>query len=132
MDQSVRTLSGRSVWTFDGGLAEGTPAASRQMLLQKGWAYWKEAILSDLERVHKDIRKCVSRLDVMRMGHAMIRPSVGTIFSSERSRLKKPENRLFFANSDVSGISIFEEAQFRGVTASDHSLRALGHHRLGN
>ena len=131
MHQSLRTFADRTVWTFYWALAEGSPAANRQMLLQKDWAYWKEAILSDLERVHKDIRKCVSRLDAMRMGHAMIRPSVGAIFSSERSRLKKPENRLFFANSDVSGISIFEEAQFRGVTAADNSLRALGHHRIG-
>ena len=132
MHQSLRTFNDRTVWTFYWALAEGTPAANRQMLLRKDWAYWKEAILSDLERVHKDIRKCVSRLDVMRMGHAMVRPSVGAIFSPERSRLKKPKNRLVFANSDVSGISIFEEAQFRGVTAAEHSLRALGQHKLSN
>jgi hypothetical protein len=128
MHQSLRTFADRTVWTFYWALVEGSPAANRQMLLQKDWAYWKEAILTDLERVHKDIRKCVSRIDVMRMGHAMIRPAVNTIFSAERSRLKKSEDRLFFANSDLSGISIFEEAQFHGVTAAERALHALGRH----
>jgi hypothetical protein len=34
----------------------------------KDWNYWKEAILHDLERVHPDIRKFVSRIDIMRLG----------------------------------------------------------------
>ena len=127
MHQSLRSFSDRTVWTFYWALAEGTPAVTRQMLLQKDWSYWKEAILTDLERVHKDIRKCVSRIDVMRMGHAMARPAVGTIFSAERSRLKESQDRLHFANSDLSGISIFEEAQFRGITAADRALQTLGY-----
>jgi hypothetical protein len=127
MHQSLRTFADRTIWTFYWALAEGTPAVNRQMLLQKDWNYWKEAILTDLERVHKDIRKCVSRIDVMRMGHAMVRPTVGAIFSSERRKLKESKDRLYFANSDLSGISIFEEAQFHGVTAAEHALRALGH-----
>jgi NAD(P)-binding Rossmann-like domain len=130
MHQSLRTFSDRTVWTFYWALAEGTPAVNRQILLQKDLSYWKEAILTDLERVHKDIRKCVSRIDVMRMGHAMARPSVGTIFSAERSRLKESGDRLHFANSDLSGISIFEEAQFRGITAAERALHTLGYRTL--
>src|SRR5438445_7013395 len=83
--------------------------------LEKDWAYWKEAILHDLERVHSDIRQCVSRIDIMRMGHAMIRPAVGSIFSQERRRLMHANDRILFANSDLSGISTFEEAQYHGV-----------------
>lgn len=126
MHQSLQAFSDRTVWTFYWALAEGTPAANRQMLLQKDWGYWKEAILTDLERVHKDIRKCVSRIDVMRLGHAMVRPAVGTIFSAERKKLKDSHDRLYFANSDLSGISIFEEAQFHGVTAADRALQEVG------
>ena len=126
MHQSLRTFADKTVWTFYWALAEGSPVANRQMLLEKDWNYWKEAILTDLERVHKDIRKCVTRIDVMRMGHAMVRPSVGSIFSPERQRLKNAHDRLFFANSDLSGISIFEEAQYRGVVAADRALKILG------
>ena len=99
------------------------------MLLEKDWSYWKEAILRDLERVHKDIRQCVSRMDIMRMGHAMIRPTVGAISSDERIRLKRRDGRILFANSDLSGISIFEEAQFHGVEAAQVALRSLGDHK---
>ena len=38
-------------------------------------------ILNDLARAHPDIRECVSRIDVMRFGHAMARPVPGSIFS---------------------------------------------------
>jgi hypothetical protein len=126
MHQSLRTFGDRTVWTFYWALADGSPAANRAVLLQKDWAYWKEAILTDLERVHPSIRKCVSRVDVMRMGHAMVRPSVGSVFSQERQALKRSVDGLLFAHSDVSGLSLFEEAQYRGVTAADRVLHVLG------
>jgi len=127
MHQSVRTFNDKSVWTFYWALAEGTPAVNRAILLEKDWGWWKEAILSDLERAHKDIRKCVSRIDVMRMGHAMVRPAVGSMFSAERRALQNPQpgDGLLFANSDLSGISIFEEAQYWGVTAADRAMRIV-------
>jgi NAD(P)-binding Rossmann-like domain len=127
--QSLRTHIDRTVWTFYWALADGTPSQNRQMLLEKDWSYWKEAILRDLERVHKDIRQCVSRMDIMRMGHAMIRPTVGAISSHERIRLKRRDGRILFANSDLSGISIFEEAQFHGVEAAQVALHSLGDHK---
>jgi hypothetical protein len=126
MHQSVRTHIDRTVWTFYWALVDGIPAEKRQMLLASDWGYWKEAILQDLERVHKDIRRCVSRLDVMRMGHAMVRPSVGSILSDERAALKKRKGRILFANSDLTGISIFEEAQFHGVEAAQSVLGHIG------
>ena len=123
MHQSLRTHVDRTVWTFYWALAEGLPAQNRQLLLDKDCSYWKEAILGDLERVHRDIRQCVSRIDVMRMGHAMVRPAVGSIFSPERRQVARFHERVFFANSDLSGISIFEEAQFHGVEAAEKVLR---------
>lgn len=128
--QSLSTYQERTVWTFYWALAEGTPATNRYLLLEKDWNYWKEAILADLERVHHDIRDCVSRIDIMRLGHAMARPVVGAIFSPERSQLKKAHDRIYFANSDMSGFSIFEEAQYRGITAANKILGHLsGTHR---
>ncbi len=126
--QTLRTYVDRTVWTFYWALADGEPADGRRLLLATDWNYWKEAILHDLERVHSDIRDCVSRIDVMRMGHAMIRPAVGSIFSQERLRLARrhPRSRILFANSDLSGISIFEEAQYHGVLAAQAVLEHLG------
>jgi hypothetical protein len=127
--QSLRTHIERTVWTFYWALADGTPVQNRQLLLDKDWDHWKEAILHDLEHVHSDIRQCVSRIDVMRMGHAMIRPAVGSVFSGERRRLTRRQGRLLFANSDLSSISIFEEAQYHGVLAAQTVLNHLHGHR---
>ncbi len=120
---SLATREDRTVWTFYWALAEHTPAQARRLLLEKDWPYWREAILNDLSRAHPDIRSCVSRIDVMRFGHAMRRPSPG--FLSTRPPPAPP--RLYFANSDLSGFSIFEEAQHRGVQAADQA--ALTIHR---
>jgi glycine/D-amino acid oxidase-like deaminating enzyme len=123
--QSIRSHIDKTVWTFYWALAEGNPAQNRRLLLETDWAYWKEAILHDLERVHSDIRRCVSRIDIMRMGHAMVRPVPGSIFSAERQRLARRQGRILFANSDVSGISIFEEAQYHGVKSAEKILQLI-------
>jgi hypothetical protein len=123
--QSLRTHVDRSVWTFYWALAEGSPAANRRLLLEKDWRYWKEAILTDLARAHPDIPECVARVDILRMGHAMVRPRVGFLESVDRWRLIESSNHVLFANSDLSGFSIFEEAQYRGVEAASRALRIL-------
>jgi hypothetical protein len=125
MHQSLRSHVDKTVWTFYWALVEGAPAQNRQFLLERDWIYWKGAILHDLERVHPDIRQCVSRIDIMRMGHAMVRPAVGSIFSKERGHLARFNDRILFANSDLSGISIFEEAQYHGVEAAQKVLLKL-------
>ncbi len=110
-------------------MAQAPPAENRRLLLAKDWGYWKEFILDDLERAHKDIRSCVSRIDIMRLGHAMARPVAGFLTSEERRRAAGRSGSFLFANSDLSGFSIFEEAQYRGVTAADRALQHLGGRR---
>ena len=122
---SVASRHERTVWTFYWSLAEQSPAASRALLLQKDWGYWRDAVLSDLSRAHRDLRSCVCRIDVMRSGHAMVRPVPGFVFSNQRERWAKPFGRIVFANSDLSGLSIFEEAQYRGVRAADQVLELV-------
>jgi hypothetical protein len=116
----------RTVWTFYWALAHGAAARNRKLLLETDWRYWKEAILNDLARAHPDIRACVTRIDLMRLGHAMARPVPGFIFSDERRRLAALEGNLLLAHSDLSGFSIIEEAQYRGVEAAERGLRRLG------
>jgi hypothetical protein len=62
----------------------------------------------------------------MRFGHAMARPKAGAIFHAQRRKLAALDGPLLFANSDLSGFSIFEEAQYRGVRAAEKVLRRLG------
>ncbi|MDX1984945.1 MAG: FAD-dependent oxidoreductase [Bryobacteraceae bacterium] len=124
--QSLRSRISQTVWTYYRALAEMAPAAGRRLLLEKDWAFWKEAILMDLERAHADIRQCVSRIDVMRFGHAMARPVPGWMLDPGRARLLSSGRTLVLANSDLSGLSIFEEAQSNGVNAARRILKILG------
>jgi phytoene dehydrogenase-like protein len=122
---TLRSRIDRSVWTWYTALAKGTPQENRAKLLNARWEHWRDYILDDLSRAYPDIRQCVSRVDVMRIGHAMARPVPCSVFSEERLRLTKPHGRVLFAHSDVSGFSVFEEAQYRGVKAADHALTAI-------
>jgi phytoene dehydrogenase-like protein len=121
--QSVKTHQPETVWTWYMALASGRAADQRRLLLGGDYTYWKEIVLSDLERAHPDIRRCVRRLDIFRIGHAMPRPAPGAIFHPERLRRARHSGSLVFANSDLSALSLFEEALHRGVSAADHVLR---------
>jgi hypothetical protein len=123
--QSLRTFIPRTVWTYYWALDRGTPRDNRRWLLAQEWRPLRDRILDDLSRAHPDIRDCASRVDICRMGHAMIRPTPGFLSSTTRRQLVAARDRLFYAHSDLSGLSILEEAQYRGVTAADAALAAI-------
>lgn len=123
---NLATVQPESVWTYYWALVDQSPATYRKILLEKDWAYWRDLILADLTRAHRDIAECVSRIDIMRLGHAMARPVPGFLGSPQRKRWIDGEPGLYYANSDLSGFSIFEEAQYRGVEAARKALRRLG------
>ena len=125
--QSMRQYIPRTVWTYYWALAAGSPDQNRRWLLAQDWATLRDRILADLSRAHPDIADCVTRVDVMRHGHGMVRPSVGFLSAPSRLRARATaKDRLFFAHSDLSGLSLFEEAQYRGVAAADRALESLG------
>ena len=53
----------------------------------------------------------------------MVRPSVGFMWGKERALALKPRGRIHFGHSDLSGFSLFEEANFRGCRAAEAALR---------
>ena len=124
--QTLRTHHGRSVWTWYMALADLPPGDARAMLLRRSWSDWMDFILADLELAHPDIRRCVTRVDVMRLGHAMVRPTPGFLSSPERRYFREADGPVVYANSDLSGFSLFEEALYRGVAAADRVLERLG------
>jgi glycine/D-amino acid oxidase-like deaminating enzyme len=123
--QSLRTFIPKTVWTYYWALDRGAPRVNRTWLLAQDWRTLRDRVLDDLSRAHPDIRDCARRVDICRMGHAMIRPTPGFLASAARRQLSASRDRLFYAHSDLSGLSIFEEAQYRGVTAADEALRAI-------
>ena len=123
--QHLTAHQDQTVFTWYQALCDGSPTRERQRLLATPWATWSEVILRDLSRPHPDIRQLVTRLDLIRWGHAMVRPRPGFVWGEARQRLLNDRDRVLFAHSDLSGYSIFEEANYRGVLAAERALAAL-------
>lgn len=124
--QSLRTHLADTVFTYYHPLAGSRPDEERRRLLETSWSDWAELILRDLSKPHPEIRDLVTRLDVFRWGHAMVRPRPGFLWGEARRRAAEPIGRVHFAHSDLSGFSIFEEAQYRGVLAAEQVLAEMG------
>jgi hypothetical protein len=123
--QNLAAHQDQTVFTWYHALSDGPPNRERQRLLETPWAAWAEKILRDLSRPHPDIREQVTRLDLVRWGHAMTRPRPGFVWGEARQRLLRAQDRVQFAHSDLSGYSVFEEANYRGVLAAERVLAAL-------
>lgn len=117
---------GPTVFTWYYPLCEADTRAARERLLAQGRDEWAEVALGDLSLPHPEIRSLAERLDVMRWGHAMIRPVPGFIWGGARRRAAEPFRGIHFAHTDLSGIALFEEALYHGVRAAEEVLAARG------
>jgi hypothetical protein len=115
---------GPTVFTYYYPLCDANPREARSRLLAAGRDDWADVALADLSRAHPEIRTLTERLDVMRWGHAMIRPRPGFVWSEARRAAAKPYRGIHFANTDLSGVPLFEEAFYHGVRAADEILAA--------
>ena len=113
---------GPTVFTYYYPLTDEDPRIARARLLETGWSSWADVALTDLTRAHTDIRSLASRLDVMRWGHAMIRPRPGFVWSDARMKAAQPYRGIHFANTDLSGVPLFEEAFYHGIRAAEEVL----------
>jgi glycine/D-amino acid oxidase-like deaminating enzyme len=115
-----------TVLTYYQPLDAGPPPAERSAALACPHADWCHGIVADLTRAHPDLAAHLHNIDVCVWGHGMIRPVPGFLWGGQRPRLSAPHGNVVFAHSDLSGISIFEEAYIRGIRAADDLLRQLG------
>lgn len=116
---------GPTVWTWYYPFCDVDPKLSRQEMLSLGWAEWADLVLSDLETAHPSIRQLVTRVDVMRWGHAMVQPRVGFVSSPERREASKPAGLIHFAGTDLSGVALMEEALDHGVRAAEEVAKSI-------
>ena len=125
--QDLRIAPGPSVLTYYLPLTAPNPGAAREWMLGREWRDWVSLILADLGQAHPDIESLVTRVDVMLWGHAMIRPVPGFVWGEARRGAAARHGAIRFAHSDMSGISVFEEAQYHGVRTAEEVMRELGH-----
>lgn len=121
--QSLGQIQDKKVITYYYSFSTNDLRKSRKELLTKPEDHWKELIVNDLKIAHPSIENAIEEIDIQRIGHGMISPIPGFLFGNYRKEASKPiDNKIFFAHSDLSGISIFEEAFHQGINAVNKIL----------
>lgn len=125
--QTSSAGNGPSVLTWYLPLSRETPKAARELLQSRSLSEWQGIVRDDLLTMNPDLDGAIDRIDLWRWGHAMIRPTPGFLSDPARRAAQSLQPPLLLAHSDLSGLSLFEEAHYRGVAAAEAALRALGH-----
>jgi len=124
--QGLSLYPQKTVVTYYLPLSHRPPSEARKEALEKSHAQWAKEIAEDLARMHRGIDDDIEHIDVWLWGHGMIVPQVGFITGLARQGMQASLGRVHFAHSDMSGISIFEEAQYHGIEAAKRVLGRLG------
>jgi hypothetical protein len=123
--QSLQQNRHDTVITYYWPLSEQEPDIARGVALKRSLHDWQSIVVADLLRVHPELDGHIENIDVRVWGHAMIRPTPGFIWGEARRRSTQHQPPIYFAHSDQSGISIFEEAYCRGQAAGTLAAQAL-------
>ncbi len=95
----------------------------REELFATPWIDWIKRVCTDLHRPHPSLSARLTHFDVWLWGHGMAAPAPGYLWGTN-GRPRSAETSvagLFRAHTDLSGISIFEEAQYCGVRAAQQA-----------
>lgn len=119
--------TGPTVFTWYYPLTGRDTRAERARALSAQYTDWEALVMADLLPAHAGLEALATRLEVMRWGHAMIRPRPGFLWSPARKKAQESlGERVHFAHTDLSGLALFEEANWHGVRAAERALRGLG------
>ena len=117
---------GPTVLTYYLPILDPDVRKGRERLLATTWEQWLETILADLGPAHPGLRDLVDRVDVYLWGHAMVQPRPGFLWGDALAASSRPLGRVHFAHTDLSGMALFEEAQYWGIRAAEAILRERG------
>ncbi|MEZ0487951.1 NAD(P)-binding protein [Fibrella aquatica] len=117
------TDSAQRVLTVYRPLTGNDPAQVRRRAYETTREAWLQQTLTELETAHPGLSAYVREANVWVWGHGMISPTPGFIWGAARQKASMPiQHRIYFAHSDLSGISIFEEAFAQGIRAAKGML----------
>lgn len=124
--QLIRTARpAQTVFTTYRALAQGDPAATRRWLQSASDDALIELALEDLRSAYSpvDLWRHLKEIRLTLRGHAMATPTPGFLTSPGRIALREADGPLLFAHSDLSGLSVFEEASWWGERAARRILK---------
>ena len=123
--QSLERTATETVITYYYPMSEYPPDLARMIAYNASISELQALFLTELLRIHPELRGEIRNVDVWIWGHAMIRPTPHTIWPTTTHPEELPAG-VFAAHSDQSGISIFEEAFYRGIVAGESALNYMG------
>lgn len=110
--QSLKATRGETVITYYLPLDDLPPKEARKKALAQTTQEWRQHIINDLETMHEGITGLIQDIQYRILGHGMICPTPNVI---QEQKLTRSQGNLFFAHSDMSGLSLFEEAYWQGM-----------------
>ncbi|MES2512755.1 MAG: NAD(P)-binding protein [Bacteroidota bacterium] len=112
------------VLTYYLPLTDLPPKEARHAAREKTHEDWIKDIIADLKIAHEKIETYITNIDVKVWGHGMIKPKPGFIFNPEKEAYSKSiDDKVFFAHTDLSGISIFEEGFSQGTNVAKQVMQ---------
>jgi hypothetical protein len=125
--QNVTLSDQKRVITWYLPLCEQETRIARLAAYTRTYEQWLDIMMPELEYTHPGITEYIEEVECWIWGHGMIYPAVNYIWGQNRAKGQRPiDNKLFFAHTDLSGVSIFEEAFHQGIRAADHVLAKYG------
>lgn len=122
--QSVGQLQPKKVITYYHCFSAKDLKSERKKMYANKEDYFKKLVFDDLKVAHPDIENATEEVTIHLLGHGMISPVTGFIFGDAKQRASQPiDNKIFFAHSDLAGISIFEEAFHQGINAVNQIIK---------
>jgi hypothetical protein len=117
----------RMAFTAYYALSDMTPTAARRWLEQASSRELMEMASKDLRLAYGwRLPMCVDRVAMTVRGHAMAVPTPGFLSARGRLALRNSVGPIFFAHSDLSGLSLFEEAAWWGYQAAARAVKQAG------
>lgn len=121
--QNVEQIIGEKVITYYRSFSSNDCKKARRKLYSMKESELKTLVLDDLKKAHPLIEDFILEMDFHKIGHAMIAPVPDQIFGEETQKAKEPiDGKIFFAHTDLSGISIFEEAFYQGLRTAQQMI----------
>jgi hypothetical protein len=123
--QEQSRVGGPEVLSWYEPLCEVLPAEGRTQLIEAEEQTELQRPLVDLALAHPELKHVVEEVQLWQWGHGTVIPSVG-LHDGRLKSLQAPIGNLHFAHTELSGMSLFEEASWHGIRAAEEVLKNLG------
>ncbi len=122
--QNLNQIVGEKVITYYRSFSSDDCKKARKKLYHLKDEALKKLVLDDLKVAHPEIEDFIIDIRFHKLGHGMIAPVPDFIFGKEKKLAQQNiDGKIFFAHTDLSGISIFEEAFHQGRHAAKEMFK---------